>query len=55
MPAAPRQTVHDLEVEHREDARRCELRCLDELEQRRRKLADECSRIFQRARTAAGA
>jgi hypothetical protein len=54
MPTAPRHTtVHDLEVEHREDARRSELICLDELEQRRRKLAEECSSILQRARLAA--
>jgi hypothetical protein len=58
MPSTKSHDLHDLtlrvEAEHNETARSCELRCLDELEQRRRALAAERERLFQQVLRAAG-
>jgi hypothetical protein len=58
MPSSPHD-LHSLalrvEAEHQATAKRCEQRELDELDRRRRELAEERSRLFQRMQIAAGA
>jgi len=57
--SSSRPDLHDLavraEAEHHALAQSCEVRWQDELERRRRELADECSRVLVRIRVAAGA
>jgi hypothetical protein len=47
-----RSLVERLEVEHHVLAKECEARWCDELESRRRAIAEECKRVFDRIRDA---